>query len=584
MEWIIGSLLLVTVVCIIFLKKQKQEFSEKTSNLTNELESNKQHSASLEHDKRKLQDEINTLKSNYQILTSEKETLQSQSKMYLEEISELLEKIEETNKKLNFYQNIEEDSGNLNIAQDTEERQQLLEEVRQQLESNQIQQNETGFTPSDKVSKITSLDEEQYAILADVDRSNKNFFITGKAGTGKSFLLDVFRMSTCKSTIVLAPTGIAALNVKGATIHSVFGYDNLVKLDVDRISSRTLHLKSEKILALKTVSTIIIDEISMVRADTFDKIDRILRVVNNNNLPFGGKQILLFGDLFQLAPIAKSKEREYLYDKYGGVHFFCSNAYKQGNFDFRELTINHRQKEDEEYYELLNRVRDGSITKKDIALLNSRVEKDSSIYDRFTTLLPKKAEVEQLNQYHISRLETTEHKYEANVTLDKRSDKSQNWETLFPISSTLCLKKGALIMMVANDPEHRWVNGTLGIVSNLSPNSISVSIDKRTYEIQPIDFTEQEIHYENGEITYRDVLKVMQYPLVLAYAMTIHKSQGQTYRNIVCDIDACFADGQAYVALSRCCSLNGLHLRKPITGTSIRADKTVLDFYNRHVN
>ena len=574
MEWIIGSLLLVIVVCLIFLKKEKQDFSEKMSNLTNEFENNKQHSASLENDKRELQNEINTLKSNCQILTSEKEALQKETKLHLEKISKLLETIEKTNEKLNFYQNIEEDSGDLNIAPDTEKRQQLLEEVRQQLESNHIQQNETEF----------ALDEEQYAILADVDGSNKNFFITGKAGTGKSFLLDVFRMSTFKSTIVLAPTGIAALNVKGATIHSVFGYDNLVKLDVDRITPLTLHLKSEKMLALKNVSTIIIDEISMVRADTFDKIDRILRVVNNNNLPFGGKQILLFGDLFQLPPIAKSKEREYLYDKYGGVHFFCSDAYKKGNFNFRELTINHRQKEDEEYYELLNRVRDGSVTKKDIDLLNSRVEKDSSIYDRFTTLLPKKAEVEQLNQYHVNQLETTEYKYEAKVTLDKRSDKSQNWETLFPISSTLCLKKGALIMMVANDPDHRWVNGTLGIVSNLSPNSIFVSIDRRTYEIQPIDFTEQEIHYENGEITYRDVLKVMQYPLVLAYAMTIHKSQGQTYRNIVCDIDACFADGQAYVALSRCCSLNGLHLRKPITGTSIRADKTVLDFYNKHVN
>ena len=584
MEWIIGSLLLVIVVCIFFLKKEKREFLEKMSNLTNEFENNKQHSDLLENDKRELQHEINTLKSNYQILTSEKEALQNETKLYLEKISELLETIEKTNAKLNFYQNIEEDSGDLNITPDTEKRQQLLEEVRQQLESNHIKQNETEFAASDKVSKITALDEEQYAILADVDGSNRNFFITGKAGTGKSFLLDVFRMSTLKSTIVLAPTGIAALNVKGATIHSVFGYDNLVKLDVDRITPLTLRLKSEKRLALKNVSTIIIDEISMVRADTFDKIDRILRVVNNNNLPFGGKQILLFGDLFQLPPIAKSKEREYLYDKYGGVHFFCSDAYKKGNFDFRELTINHRQKEDEEYYELLNRVRDGSVTKKDIDLLNSRVEKDPSIYDRFTTLLPKKAEVEQLNQYHVNQLETTEYKYEAKVTLDMRSDKSQNWETLFPISSTLCLKKGALIMMVANDPDHRWVNGTLGIVSNLSSNSIFVSIDRRTYEIQPIDFIEQEIHYENGEITYKDVLKVMQYPLVLAYAMTIHKSQGQTYRNIVCDIDACFADGQAYVALSRCCSLNGLHLRKPITGTSIRADKTVLDFYNKHVN
>lgn len=139
-------------------------------------------------------------------------------------------------------------------------------------------------------------------------------------------------------------------------------------------------------------------------------------------------------------------------------------------------------------------------------------------------------------------------------------------------------------MMVANDSEHRWVNGTLGIVSKLSESSIFVAIDKRVYEVSPVEFSEQEVTYADGRIQYEDVLKVVQYPIVLAYAITIHKSQGQTYQNIVCDIDRCFANGQAYVALSRCASLDGLHLKQRVNGASIRVDSSVLDFYRKQTN
>lgn len=190
-----------------------------------------------------------------------------------------------------------------------------------------------------------SLDDEQYNALMDIENSNDNFFITGKAGTGKSYMLDVWKKHTSKKHIILAPTGISALNVGGVTLHSTFGFYNLVNLDIDMISSSTLRLKSEKAMVLKEVSTIVIDEISMVRADTFEKIDRILRVINKNDLPFGGKQLLVFGDLFQLPPIVKEKsEWEFLYDRFNGIYFFCSDAYKNGNFSFVELTINHRQK------------------------------------------------------------------------------------------------------------------------------------------------------------------------------------------------------------------------------------------------
>ncbi|MBR5544520.1 MAG: AAA family ATPase, partial [Clostridia bacterium] len=443
------------------VQAQSNKYVEEMAKLQNELDSVKQTSVSLRNEKDKLQIKLNEWKNHYQSLLTEKNAVQSQAKKYLEEISKLIKALEETDKKLKFYQNIEEDSGKLNVSQDLQEREILLKEAKKQLEIARNEQEKTNTNYIDNKQKNKLLDSEQYSILNEIEQSNENFFITGRAGTGKSFLLDVFKMTTQKSNIVSAPTGVAALNVNGQTIHSVFGYDNLVKLDVNSISSQTIRLKSEKKLILKNVTTIIIDEISMVRADTFDKIDRILKAVNHNNLPFGGKQILLFGDLFQLPPVTKTKEEhDYLNDKYGGTLFFCSKAYKQGNFNFRELTINHRQKDDKVYFELLNRVRDGSMTIEDINLLNSRVEQDSSVYDRFTTILPNKDEVEKLNQYRINQLDTPEYTYEAKIILDKRANKTSELSDSFPFSSTLHLKKGALIMMVVNDPEHRWVNGT----------------------------------------------------------------------------------------------------------------------------
>lgn len=549
----------------------------------------------LLYNKRKSSKELERTRNAYlrQIGEQQEELISVQKKHNLakvklseqeEEIANLKRKLTETYQELEFYRNIEEDSGKLNVKTDRDEHKQLIEQA-----ARQIRKAKTNNLPTVKDEDADEprgkmlLDEEQRLTCDKMEWSGGNFFVTGKAGTGKSFLLDVFRRITCKSHIVLAPTGIAALNVSGATLHSAFGYYNLVNLDVDQITIDTIRLKSEKRLLLRNVSTIIIDEISMVSADTFEKIDRILKALNYSNLPFGGKQILLFGDLFQLPPVVKAGQYEYLMDKYGGIYFFCSHAYKKGNFRFVELTINHRQKDDAEYFSLLNRIRDGSATSADIQLLNSRVSQDTSIYDRYTALLPTKAEVEKINQLRIDQLKTDSFTYQAKVVLEKYPNKNHSLENIFPIAQSLCLKKGTLVMMVANDPEHRWVNGTLGIVSNLSDKSISVAINKRVYDIHPTEFTEQEITYENGEIRYEDVLKVAQYPIVPAYAITIHKSQGQTYQNIVCDIDRCFASGQAYVALSRCESLEGLHLRRPISGASIRIDKTVLDFYQNSV-
>ena len=534
------------------------------------------------------------------------------------ENAQLREELNDQKRKLNFYANIEEAAENLTIKEDAEERAKALEAVKQQIldrkreptgeytgrpdGTNPIEQSRvqgslkpgpsippgdhTQYAPDHQISpeggltEEKGLDKEQLFARDYIDDTDENVFITGKAGTGKSFLLDSFRATTQKANIVLAPTGIAALNVKGATLHSVFGYYNLVKLDVDNINDDTIRLKNEKRSVLKRVNTIIIDEISMVRADTFDKIDRILKVINHSTLPFGGKQMLVFGDLFQLPPVTRGMEYDYLYDKYGGVFFFHSNAYKAGKFKFIELTVNHRQKGDIAFFEILNRIREGETTDEDIALLNTRYTPDESIYDRYTALLPTKAEAESVNRSHMNKLESAEYKFKARIALDKNPNKNKSIESVFPITEELRLRLGANVMMVANDSDGRWVNGTLGIIKELSQDKIVVSFGgNRNYEVLPVAFDEQEITYEDGKITYTTVFSVVQYPIVPAYAITIHKSQGQTYNNVMCDIERCFASGQAYVALSRCASLEGLHLKSYVTPASIKVDRQVLDFY-----
>ena len=281
---------------------------------------------------------------------------------------------------------------------------------------------DTESEPNAKESQIIEadtapsiLDDEQKLAFTIMNSTNDNLFITGKAGTGKSFLLDVFVRGSRKKTIKLAPTGIAALNIGGATLHSAFGYNNLERLELDSITMGTIKLKSEKIRILKEVDTIIIDEISMVRADTFDKIDKILRVLNKSAKPFGGKQMIVFGDLFQLPPIAKSQELKYLTDYYGGIFFFNSNAYSNGQFGFIELSTNHRQKDDHAFFDILNRMREGKTTSSDINTLNSRYVSDRNELRRILTLFPKKADAERVNKEELDKIQAKEYKYKARI-------------------------------------------------------------------------------------------------------------------------------------------------------------------------
>lgn len=424
---------------------------------------------------------------------------------------------------------------------------------------------------------IEDLDEEQKDAFNLMSETNCNIFITGKAGTGKSTLLRVFAQNTKKLIVKLAPTGIAALNIKGSTLHSAFGYNNLALLNYEEITRESIKLKTDKRVVLKFVNTIIIDEISMVRADVLEKIDQILKIVNGNDLPFGGKQMILFGDLFQLPPIAKKEERLYLNDVFGGIHFFNSFAYKSGNFTFIELTVNHRQMEDKQFFEILNDIREGKVSEKQLEIINTRTEYDKDELRAITRVLPTKDEVEAYNRdilnHSIGKIFESKAKI---VSSDKNTN--LNIDNNFPIQQNLKLKKGALVMFVKNNGD-KWVNGTIGIVSDIHDDYLEVSVNNETFAVRPNTFEQYEAIYQDGKIEYQTSCEILQYPVVLAYAMTIHKAQGQTYGKIACDVSKCFAPGQAYVALSRVKALSGLYLLDTVSKWDIQVDPIVYDFY-----
>ncbi len=425
-------------------------------------------------------------------------------------------------------------------------------------------------------NSYSGLDVQQQRAYRIMEDTHDNIFISGKAGTGKSFLLKLFSMGSKKKHLVVAPTGISALNINGVTIHSAFGYNNL-ELGSNLENIRLHTMKKE---VLRKIDVLVIDEISMVRADILDKIDLILQRIRNNLKLFGGVQIVVFGDLFQLPPIANRNENKYLQDKYGGLFFFHSQAYQNGDFKYIELFENHRQNGDLIFFNILNNIREGNINEVDINNLNNRFNPITDLR-RILKLFPKKEQVERINTDELLKIKAKEYSFVAEYEFVKNINLTKNIENIFPINFTLNLKLGALIMMVKNDIDKRWVNGTLGIISYISQTQLKVTIDGTEYEIEKEYFESKEAKYLNGKIHYETVLKVKQFPMILAYAITIHKSQGMTYKNVACDLTETFTSGQSYVALSRCSTLKGLHLIKKITGEEIRINHEVLAFYRR---
>ncbi len=425
-----------------------------------------------------------------------------------------------------------------------------------------------------------------------MENSNRHVFITGKAGTGKSTLLDYFRRTTRKEVAVLAPTGVAALNVQGQTIHSFFGFKpSITPEKVRRVSRQDGEI-------YRQFDTIIIDEVSMVRADLLDCVEKFMRLNGPRKKEwFGGMQMVLIGDLYQLPPVVTASEREIFTHRYETPYFFSAQVFKEPTFDmeFIELEKVYRQTEPE-FIELLNAIRNKSCTDEDIEKLNARCLPDFvPPEDAFYVTLTSTNDLATVsNLKRLNSLPAPVFRHDSVVTGE--FDRSS-----LPAEETLKLKPGAQVMLVNNDKTGRWVNGTIGRVSETGPwsNGQGSGLDDQSREEEPVLVTLRngavvevfphtwelfEYQYDRStkKISTRKTGAFTQYPIRLAWAVTIHKSQGKTFDRVVIDLGrGAFAHGQVYVALSRCTSFAGITLLKKIIPGHIRTDWRVSDFLTK---
>ncbi len=433
-----------------------------------------------------------------------------------------------------------------------------------------------------KIKDLVTGNEESFELsqefsdcIDSMENSNLNIFITGKAGTGKSTLIEYFRNTTKKKTVVLAPTGLAAINVKGQTIHSFF---HLPPRFLDPHSQ----FRSYNSRVYKDLDAVIIDEISMVRADLFDALDRFLRVNGKDrNLPFGGIQMIVVGDLYQLPPIVAREEMHVFSQFFESPYFFSANAFSDSGFAVIELTHIYRQK-DEQYISLLNKIRVGQVDMNDMSLINDRVVvKDyEKVRREFITLATTNSVVAGINDSELNKIEGPLFTYNAIVKGNFPTE-----ERTLPVEMELRLKKGARVIFIKNDKGRRWVNGTSGFVESLDKDSIKVRLDEPGFhEIVTVPLEEWEnIKYEYDEEEQSVVPVVLgtlkQYPLKLAWAITIHKSQGMTFNKANIDFSKSpFTHGQTYVALSRCRTLEGMVVTKKIYPNDVMVDPRIIEF------
>jgi ATP-dependent DNA helicase PIF1 len=405
-----------------------------------------------------------------------------------------------------------------------------------------------------------------------MEHTNRHVYITGKAGTGKSTLLQYFKEKTKKKIVVLAPTGVAAINVGGSTIHSFFRFPPRL---VTKHEVRRVRGKEEVFAALETV---VIDEVSMVRADVMDAIDHSLRLNRKRpNQPFGGVQVICIGDLYQLPPIVERELQDYFQDTYESPYFFDAQVFKEHPFETIELGKVFRQR-DPGFIELLNKVRNNQIRAADLLKLNQRCAPSAGCEtgELAITLTSTNGRASQINLERLEALRTKECVFDAIVTgnFDEQS---------CPTEKRLKLKPGAQVMMVKNDPNKRWVNGSLGVVQKLSRDSITVSFGDAVCAVEPSEWekTEYEYNKADGRIQPMATGSFRQYPIKLAWAITVHKSQGKTFDKVIIDLGhGAFAHGQTYVALSRCRSFEGIRLKSPIKYSDIILDGTVSQFHD----
>lgn len=423
----------------------------------------------------------------------------------------------------------------------------------------------------------------------------KLIFITGNAGTGKTTLLkhitgkgdtpvdennedfmDAVNSIREGNKLVVAPTGVAAINAGGTTINSFFQINPFKKYDTDNLSTNQVYqdfkLKRSKKDIIRDLDVLIIDEISMVKAEMLDLVDKLLRTFRGQHLkPFGGVQVVVIGDLFQLPPI-KNKEVNL---KYKTEYFFSAKVFHEcyfnGHVKFVELKKIYRQKSDE-FITILNNIRDGSVTESNLIALNQRVGLPESD-EGFITITTHNYIVDNTNAAKYNALNTEEKVYEAEVWGEFKDD-------FFKALERVELKVGAQVMVMKNNHQKGYYNGMIGIVKEMNDNSVLIETKGLNVRIEKETWQKLDFEMSGGSIQETVVGEFTQTPLKLAWAISVHKSQGLTFSNVIAEVDASFDSGQVYVALSRCTSLEGLYLKNPIPKHAIKIDGDVVSFTN----
>jgi ATP-dependent DNA helicase PIF1 len=402
-----------------------------------------------------------------------------------------------------------------------------------------------------------------------LEKTNSCAYITGKAGTGKSTLLTWFRQNTRKTCVVLAPTGIAAITVEGATINSFFGFPPRL------IQKSGIRMDENRRPLFQRLEMIIIDEISMVSPAVLDNIDYSLRLHRQSTRPFGGVQLIFFGDLYQLPPVITNDQAAYFEAQFGGIYFFNARVFSEIKLAYLELQTIFRQK-DERFKQALNNIRDNTVRGEDLDLINSRYQPQLVHAARPVplTLTTTNKIADSISEAKMSELSGKEYIFPAQIRggIDPSA---------CPADLRLALKLGARVILLKNDPQKRWVNGSMGTVNKINDSGISVEINGSVYPIDRVTWEMIGYRYQSGaeKIEAMVVGSFSQFPVKAAWAITIHKSQGLTFERIIVDLGArAFAHGQTYVALSRCTTLEGLILSRPISRKDIILDPKVRNF------